>query len=104
MRFNFVKTVTNLDGTPTVDQEGEAYQVHKVLANNLVNSTKGNSIKFYDWALQLWKVGTLELDRADQTILKSFVESIDTMAVLVKAQIIGIIDHKPDNQERPESI
>lgn len=85
--ISFSGTVKNLDGSDMM-QDGEPIYLNKSLANNLAMSTKGDAIKFYDWALRLYKDGGLDIDRSDWEVLKKFVKEMENAANTFKAQLL----------------
>jgi hypothetical protein len=60
----------------------------KLLAGALAGATKGDSLKFWDWAKKLFKGEILDLDKSDQETLKTFVKDSESFTVLAKAQIL----------------
>jgi hypothetical protein len=91
-KINFDSVIYNLDGSAMNDGSGEAYIISKTLANNLVNGSKGDTIKLYDWAKELYKSGSLELDRQDFQVLKEIVERMENVSILWKAQTLNCFD------------
>jgi len=61
-----------------------------MLAGALASSSKGDALKFWDWAKKLFKGEPLDLDKSDQETLKSFVKESESFTVLAKAQILEI--------------
>lgn len=86
MELNFLGIVTNLDGSPVIEN-GNPIELSKALANNLANSTEKDPIKFYDWAMKLYKTGVLDLDRSDFELLKKFISEMP-FSVLFRAQLL----------------
>jgi len=85
--FNF--NLKNLDGSEI--QDGAA---NRILASFIVGQTKGDSLKLFNWGLELYKSGVLELDKADLLTLKTMIDDIETLTVLAKAQLLEeIIKH-----------
>jgi len=73
-----------------VDLDGNAIEnanVAKMVAGALVQQSKGDALKFWDWAVALNKGETLDLDSSDQETLKSFIKDGD-FPVITKAQIL----------------
>lgn len=87
MKLNLNKVLYNLDGTP-YQEAGKDIFMNEALAYNLVNGSKGDPMKFYDWGRELFKTGVLDLDRADFTLLKEFVKSLENVSILYKAQVL----------------
>jgi hypothetical protein len=85
MKLNFNFNLTDLDGKELKD--GNA---GKVLAQSLINQTKGDAVKYWEWALALNKGDILDLDTSDQETLKNFVKDSETITVLAKAQVLNV--------------
>jgi hypothetical protein len=60
----------------------------KVIANSLVQQSKGDALKFWEWALALNKGESLELDSSDLETFTSFVKDNENFAIIAKAQIL----------------
>jgi type IV secretory pathway protease TraF len=74
-----------------VDLDGKAIEnanAGKLVANSLVQQTKGDALKFWDWALSLNKGEALDLDSSDQETFKNFVKDSEHFAIIAKAQIL----------------
>jgi hypothetical protein len=80
----------NFDFIGLDDQIFEGNNAGKMLANALASSSKGDALKFWDWAKKLFKGEALDLDKSDQETLKSFVKESESFTVLAKAQILEI--------------
>ena len=78
--------------TPMVDLDGQAPEgsqlLCKILARQLAGQTKGDPLKFWDWAVKLHKCEPLELDSSDEETLTNFVKNDETLFVIAKAQIL----------------
>lgn len=88
MILNLDKILVGLDGQDILDATGNPIMLNKALANSLMNSTKGDAVKYYDWAVRLYKTGTLDLDRSDWDHLKEFIKGLDQVANIYKAQLL----------------
>lgn len=85
MLLNLDLQFKNIDGT-----EIAGNTMAKLLSDMLAAQTPGiQAIKAYDWAMQLFKVGEIEVDRTDLDLLKKFIEQNSQIGNLVKAQLIG---------------
>lgn len=74
-----------------VDLDGKAIQntnAGKLVAQTLVQGTKGDALKFWDWAVALNKGEVLDLDTSDQETFKSFIKESETITIFAKAQIL----------------
>jgi hypothetical protein len=80
----------NFDFIGLDDQIFENNNASKMLAGALASSSKGDALKFWDWAKKLFKGEALDLDKSDQETLKSFVKESESFTVLAKAQILEI--------------
>lgn len=89
MKLNFNFNLTDLDG-----KEIEKGNVGKILANTLVNQSKGDVLKFWEWALSLNKGDIIDLDTSDQEVLKTFIKDTELLPVLTKAQLLGVFSKK----------
>lgn len=89
MKLNFNFNLTDLDG-----KELEGANAGKLLANTLIQQTKGDAVKYWEWALALNKGEVLDLDTSDQETLKTFVKDSETITVLAKAQLLGVFAKK----------
>jgi hypothetical protein len=63
----------------------------KVVANNLVQQTKGDALKFWEWALALNKGEALDLDSSDLETFTSFIKDNENFAIIAKAQILKVL-------------
>lgn len=83
MKLNFNFNLLDLDGKELSDANAG-----KIIATTLVQSSEGDALKFWEWALKLNKGEVLELDTSDTTTLEAFVNSCQTLPILTKAQIL----------------
>jgi hypothetical protein len=85
MKLDFNFNLTDLDG-----KEIEGANCGKLLANTLIQQTKGDAVKYWEWALALNKGDILDLDTSDQETLKTFIKDSETVTVLAKAQLLAV--------------
>ena len=85
MKLNFNFNLTDLDG-----KELEGANAGKLLANTLIQQTKGDAVKYWEWALALNKGDILDLDSSDQETLKTFVKDSEAITILAKAQVLNV--------------
>lgn len=85
MKLDFNFNLTNLDGN-----EIENANAGKLLANTLAQQSKGDALKFWEWALALNKGEIIDLDTSDQTTLKSFIKDSESLPVLSKGQLLQV--------------
>lgn len=89
MKLDFNFNLTDLDGN-AIDNANTG----KLLANTLIQQTKGDAVKYWEWALKLNKGEILDLDSSDQDTLKTFIKDSETITVLAKAQLLGVFAKK----------
>ena len=87
MKLDFNFPLVDLDG-----KEIEGTNIGKILAQQLVQSTKGDAVKFFELALDLQKGKVVDMDTSDQTTIKDFIKNLDTVVNLAKAQILSIFE------------
>lgn len=83
MKLDFNQPIVGLDGTVI-----EGSNMGKILADQLVISTKGNALKYWEMALKLHRGEEVDLDQADQTMVKDFIEKHESLPNLTKAQLL----------------
>ena len=74
-----------------VDLDGKSIDnanAGKLVASALVQQSKGDALKFWDWAVALNKGEILDLDSSDQETFKNFVKDNENFAIIAKAQIL----------------
>lgn len=76
----------DLDGTEIQDTNAG-----KILARQLSGSSKGDALKFWDWAQKLYKGEKLDLDPSDLQTLKSFVQENEQITNILEAQILLVL-------------
>lgn len=70
-------------------QEVENTNAGKLVAQTLVQGTKGDALKFWDWAVALNKGEVLDLDSSDQETFKNFIKENESITIFAKAQILN---------------
>jgi len=86
MKLNFNFNLVDLDG-----KEIDNANAGKLLANSLVQQSKGDALKFWEWALALNKGEELDLDSSDQETLKNFIKDSENFAIIAKAQLLKVL-------------
>jgi hypothetical protein len=86
MKLNFNFNLVNLDG-----KEIDNANAGKLIANSLVQQSKGDALKFWEWALALNKGEELDLDSSDQETLKNFIKDSENFAIIAKAQLLKVL-------------
>jgi hypothetical protein len=87
MKLNFNFNLVNLDGEELKDANAG-----KVLANALIQQTKGDAIKIWEIALSLNKGDIVDLDSSDQELIKNFIKETDTLNVIAKGQLLPVFN------------
>lgn len=85
MKLDFNFNLTDLDGQPI-----ENANAGKLLANTLAQQSKGDALKFWEWALALNKGDVIDLDTSDQNTLKTFVKESDVLTIFAKGQMLQV--------------
>ena len=83
MKINLNSALVDLDGKEIADSN-----MGKILAQLLISETKGDALKFWDWAMKLHKGEVLDLDKSDQEVFKTFVKETEKLPIITKAQIL----------------
>lgn len=83
MKIDLNKNVIDLDGNQI-----EGANMGKIVAQFLINESKGDALKFWDWALKLNKGEVLDLDKSDQETFKSLIKETEKLPIITKAQIL----------------
>jgi hypothetical protein len=99
MKLSFQRSALMLSGDPFMEN-GEVQLLSHIIANQLAISTKGEAVKFYDWALQIYKLGYIEnIDRSDFDMLKNFVKGFE-ISNIIKAQLLDCFILQPDEKKK----
>ena len=72
----------------TFEEQEKKEKLSQILATRMGFSSKGDPLKMFNWALQLWKTGEIVVDKVDLDKLIEFVEQDTTLINLVKAQLL----------------
>jgi hypothetical protein len=86
MKLDFNFNLLDLDG-----KQIDNANAGKLLANTLVQQSKGDALKFWEWAVSLNKGEILDLDSSDQETLKNFIKDSENFAIIAKAQLLQVI-------------
>ncbi|MEY4332360.1 MAG: hypothetical protein RLZZ196_1098 [Bacteroidota bacterium] len=89
MKINMNIPILGLDGKELPDAN-----VGKLIAQTLVNTPKGDALKFFGWAQKLYAGSALELDASDTETLKNFIKESDSITILAKAQALACFKDK----------
>lgn len=60
----------------------------ELLAASLMVETKGDAIKYFDWAMNLNKKLIIEVDESDFLKIKQFITDNERLTLLAKAQFL----------------
>lgn len=82
--INFNKLMVDLDG-----KEIEGANLGKILAQTLIQSSKGDALKYWSWATKMHEGKELDLDKSDEETLKNFIKESETLTILTKAQALS---------------
>ena len=91
MKINYQFTPVYLDGSEITLPDGSPLVLSKVLANWIMNlaATRPEDItKYYNWANELYKTGTVDLDNAGRNEFRLLIESLQGVSVIVKVAIL----------------
>jgi hypothetical protein len=64
----------------------------QVVAGLLMSETKGDAVKFFDWAISLNKKETIKLDSSDFTKIKELISGSEKLVILAKAPILKYLE------------
>ena len=87
MKVDLNIVLVDLDG-----KEIDKSNAGKLVANLLSLDRKGDSLKYWDWALKLNKGEVLDLDPSDFDTLRRFIKGNDNLTNLVEAQVLTQLD------------
>jgi hypothetical protein len=91
MKLDFNFDLVGLDGEVVRDLKGQTANAGKLLANALAQGSKGDALKFWDWAINLNKGEILDLDSSDQETIKNFIKDSEGFTILAKAQLLQVL-------------
>ena len=98
MKLNFNFNLLDLEGKELLERDGSTVNAGKLLANSLVQQTKGDAIKFFEWALSLNKGEILDLDTSDQETLKKFITDSEGIIILAKGPLLKVFTKVQDKK------
>ena len=91
MKLDFNFDLLGLDGEVVRDHKDQTIKAGKLLANALAHGSKGDALKFWDWAVSLNKGEILDLDSSDQETIKNFIKDSEGFTILAKAQLLQVL-------------
>ena len=83
MKIDLNAPIIDLDGSNIQDSN-----MGKIVAQMLITETKGDALKFWDWAQKLYKGEVLDIDKSDQEVFKNFIKDSEKIPIITKAQIL----------------
>jgi len=89
MKINMNTAILDLDG-----KEIPESNIGKVIAQVLVQGSKGDALKFWHWAQKMYAGEELDLDPSDSETLKNFIKDNEQLTILVKAQALACFSKK----------
>jgi hypothetical protein len=96
--INLSDTIKDLNGKELVQ---DTRTLGQILASALVSTAKGDVLKYFGWATKFNKNETITIDRSDYETLKKFVLDNESMTILVKGQILPLLENdKPEEKEK----
>jgi len=84
----------NLKDLEGKDVEGQI--IGKIVANVIATESKGDALKIFGWAVEMTKGNCLLLDKSDFSTFKSLISDNERLTILVKAQVLEILDAVKD--------
>jgi hypothetical protein len=94
MNYSFAIVALDLSGKEMLDTNGSTgITLGRILANSLVSQSKGDALKFYDWAKKMYKGEPVNLDRSDVKTLQEYINNDQSLTVLAKAQILEVLEN-----------
>jgi hypothetical protein len=99
MKLNFDFTLIGLDGQPLKDENGDDLHAAKTAANLIMKISEGGPdimVKF-DWANELYKTGSIDLDKAGQDQFKRALETLPNIWLTVRGQLLEVLRKKKED-------
>jgi hypothetical protein len=87
MKVDMNKAILGLDGKELPDSN-----IGQLIAQILVQGSKGDALKFWHWAQKLYKGEELDLDPTDTETLKNAIKENDSLTILSKAQALACFE------------
>jgi len=105
MKLNFDFTILDLDGSPVKDGQGNELNAGKTAASIIMQSVDPSTdiMTKFDWATQLHKTGSVDLDKAGQVQFRRMIESLPNVSLIIRGILIEVIE-KRDSELQPEQI
>jgi hypothetical protein len=90
MKLDFNKPFIGLDGNAVPDHP----TLGKLLGNAIAAQGKGDVLKLFSWAMDLYQGKAIDLDKSDQKTLQDFITNDQTITILGKGQLLQVFDQK----------
>jgi hypothetical protein len=99
MKLDFDFTLVTLDGLPLTDENGIELHAARTAARLIMRSMDAGAdvMTSYDWATQLHKTGTIDLDRAGQQQFRSMFEKMPNVPLAVRGQLLEVLSRKQND-------
>jgi hypothetical protein len=94
MVLDFNKPLLDVKGTETKQT------LNVILADLIATETKGNARKLGIWMRLLSADQSLDLDKVDAKALEDLIEGNDRVVVLVKDQLLQVIDEAKEAEKK----
>jgi len=88
--LDFNQPLKGLDGAEVKDMDGSSITLGKLLSSQLASTNKGDALKLFTWAQKCYSGQPLDLDPSDESTLKDFIKSNESLTVLAKAQLLSV--------------
>ena len=100
MKIDLNKSLIDLEGKEIADSN-----MGKIVAQTLITGSKGDALKFWDWANKLYKGEVLDLDKSDQEVFKNFIKENEEWSLMeVRAAKLAIEQYKTANGDLPPGV
>ena len=86
MILNLNTPILGLDGLELPESN-----LGKIIAQTLASSSKGDALKLWHWAQNLYAGKDLDLDPSDVETLKGFIKDSEQLTILAKAQALACL-------------
>lgn len=96
--INFSGPLLDSDNNPALDASGQMVSLGKLLSNEIMGaSINDDPMKYFIWALDIRRDGSITLEDADKARLVNIVTSSNNLTVLGKGRLIEIINGSADD-------
>jgi hypothetical protein len=92
--LDFNQALKGLDGNSVKDIDDKEITLGKLLSGQLASANKGDALKLFTWAQKCYNGEPLDLDPSDESTLKEFIKSNESLTVLAKAQLLSVFKEK----------